>query len=94
MISTKQSNRIIYMQLLKMHKLPNVLGIIDEMPFSRKLKILKKLLLKFSNKEITIGLNEYKRNYIDVDRVNIFTIENILVGICEVIKNEKERNSL
>ena len=88
MTSIKQSNRIIYMQLLKMHKLPNVLGIIDEMPFSRKLRILKKLLLKFSNKEITIGLNEYKRNYIDVDRVNIFSIESILIGICKRIKGK------
>ena len=88
MISTKQSNRIIYMQLLKMHKLPNVLGIIDEMPFSRKVRILKKLLLKFSNKEIIIGLNEYKRNYIDVDRVNIFSTEGILIGICKRIKGK------
>ena len=42
MIPSKQSDRNIYIQLLKMHKLPNVLGIIDEMPFSRKLRILKR----------------------------------------------------
>ena len=88
MISSKQSDRNIYIQLLKMHKLPNVLGIIDEMPFSRKVRILKKLLLKFSNKEIIIGLNEYKRNYIDVDRVNIFSTEGILIGICKKIKEK------
>lgn len=88
MISSKQSDRTTYMQLLKMHKLPNILGIIDEMPFSRKLRILKKLLLKFSNKEIILGLNEYKRNYIDLDKVNIFSAEGILIGICKKIKEK------
>ena len=94
MISQKKQFRNDYNAILYYEKLPNVLGLVEELPYSRKLKIIEKLLRRYKKENIIVALEEYKNRYINIDRVNIFTIENILIGICEVIKNEEERNSL
>ena len=92
MISQKQQNRNDYIVLLTLENIPNILGLINELPYSRKLKILEKLLKKYNKNYIIVALEEYKRNYIYLDRVNIFTIENILIGICNILKNREKNN--
>ena len=92
MISQKKQFRNDYNALLHYEKLPNVLGLVEELPYSRKLKIIEKLLRKYKKENIIVALEEYKNRYINIDRVNIFTIENILIGLCEKRKKEENNN--
>ena len=92
MISQKKQFRNDYNAILYYKKLPNVLGLVEELPYSRKLKIIEKLLRRYKKENIIVALEEYKNRYIDIDRVNIFTIENILIGLCEKRKKEENNN--
>ena len=92
MISQKKQFRNDYNAILYYEKLPNVLGLVEELPYSRKLKIIEKLLRRYKKENIIVALEEYKNRYIDIDRVNIFTIENILIGLCEKRKKEENNN--
>ena len=92
MISQKKQFRNDYNAILYYEKLPNVLGLVEELPYSRKLKIIEKLLRKYKKENIIVALEEYKNRYINIDRVNIFTTENILVGLCEKRKKEENNN--
>ena len=92
MISQKKQFRNDYNAILYYEKLPNVLGLVEELPYSRKLKIIEKLLRRYKKENIIVALEEYKNRYINIDRVNIFTTENILVGLCEKRKKEENNN--
>ena len=92
MISQKKQFRNDYNAILYYEKLPNVLGLVEELPYSRKLKIIEKLLRRYKKENIIVALEEYKNRYTNIDRVNIFTTENILVGLCEKRKKEENNN--
>ena len=91
MIPKKQQARNDYNALILYESIPNVLGLIDEIPYSKKLKIIEKLVKRYNRKKIIIALNEYRERYINLNRINIFTIENILISMCEELRKEEEK---
>ena len=78
-----------YYKIIKDNNIPNVLVELVELPYSRKLKILNELLIKFELSVVKLALNLYKLNYIDVKRVNLFVVRNTLISICTNLKASK-----
>ena len=78
-----------YFSIIKEKNLPNVLGIIPEISYSKKLKILTDLLGRFDEYDVKIALNLYKQNYIDLHRVQILYLKNVLVSLCNDYKTKK-----
>lgn len=72
-----------YFDLLIKNNLPNTLGEIQELAYSKKIKIIEELLNKFELRKVKIALNMYKQNYIDIGRVDLMLIKNILKGLCK-----------
>jgi len=77
-----------YYSLIKEKSLPNVLGEILEVSYSKKISILEELLSRFDESVIKIALGIYKQNHVDINKINITRLKNELVG-CSlfVIKN-------
>lgn len=78
-----------YYKFISEHSLINGLKEII-WPYSSKLKVLQELSKRFSSKEINLALMAYKENYIDKNIVNMNTIKNVLIGLCN---KEKQNDS-
>lgn len=72
-----------YYKYLFDNYLSNYLDEIEDLSYSKKLKILKELKEKFSAESINRALVKYKMNYIDLKRVEIPKLKNILKGMCK-----------
>lgn len=75
--------RNFYYKFLFENHLLNYLDNIQELSYSKKLKILKSLMKTFSSEEVNKGLVKYYSNYILLNRVEILKLEGILKGLCK-----------
>lgn len=57
------------------------LSLIDEIPYSKKLKIVQNLCSRFTVLSINQAFNDYQINY--VKRIDLRIIEKILIGLCK-----------
>lgn len=73
-----------YYKFLFEQNVLNYLDEIEDLSYSRKLKILEKLKKFFSSEDINRGLIKYKNNYIDLKRAEIPKLENTLKGLCKI----------
>lgn len=81
-----------YYQTLQKNKLADILFEVKIIPYSSKNRILKELLNDYSPEQINMALNEYKINYIDLNRVEIFKLKNILKYYCKNFEEKSEKN--
>jgi hypothetical protein len=72
-----------YYKYLFENSIVNYLDSIEELSYSKKLQILKELTNKFSIESINKALIKYKQNYIEIGRVEIPKLKNILKGLCK-----------
>jgi hypothetical protein len=79
-----------YFNLLKSYQLQDTLSEIQGLSFSKKESILRDLLLKYPKEIINMSLADYKREYINIGRVNFIFIENQIKGICQRIHESME----
>ena len=78
-----------YFLLLKENRITNILGFLDDLSYTKKYKIIEKLLEKYSIDIINNCLYYYKHSYIDMKKVNYIYIDKVLVGICNRLVKEK-----
>ncbi|MCP4650337.1 MAG: hypothetical protein GY853_09710 [PVC group bacterium] len=77
-----------YYNIISEEKLPEVFVEITELSYTKKIEIILELLTKYDSTVVSNSLQEYKREYIDLKRVNIGRIKNQLMYLCK--KFEKE----
>ena len=71
-----------YYDLINQYNIFDTLAEIDELSYSAKIKLIQTLIDKqFSINAIKMALYEYKINYIDVQRINLITMTNIIEGL-------------
>lgn len=61
----------------------DTLSYLTDIPYSKKHKILENLYCKFSVDVINNTLREYQTNYINLHRVRLNIVENVLIGLCK-----------
>jgi len=74
-----------YYNLINKYNIHDIAILIAELSYSRLYNILLDLLYKF-NYDISLinkSLELYKTNYIDLNRVEIYKIRNILIYYCK-----------
>lgn len=76
-----------YYELIKTHQISDILSEITILPYSSKQRILETLLKKYPVQYINMALNRYLKEYIKIDRVDIFRLKNLLIYFCEEFKN-------
>ena len=74
-----------YFWIIEKHSIDDVLGELDNLPYSRKFQILQKLLLEFPRSVVNISLMKYKENYINKNRVDYIRMENMLKFYCKEV---------
>ncbi|HOE39292.1 MAG TPA: hypothetical protein PLY69_06905 [Bacteroidales bacterium] len=79
--------RSTYYSILSSNNLVDVLKSIPQLSYTRKVKILQRLLKEFEPKEINLALFDYKEQYIKLNRVNLLRLENTLLFLAK--KNRK-----
>ena len=79
-----------YYKFLNKTGIINFLDNIEELSYSKKLKILEELNKEFKAEEINKALVMYKKRYIDIGRVNLMSMKNILKGMCKIFKGENK----
>jgi len=72
-----------YNNLIKEKGISNILFYLTDLPYSYKLKILNKLLDKYTIEVLNVSLEEFYMRYILLNRIDNNRILNTLKGICE-----------
>ncbi len=71
-----------YYRLIQDRGINDVLYLIPEIPYSKKINILKELIKNFPVDVINRSLDTYKTEYIDLNRVLIYKLKNVLIYYC------------
>ena len=69
-----------YYAFLEKTRIRDLLSLIDEIPYSKKLSIVQNLYEKYNVSIINQAFNDYQQNYLY--RVDLRILENVLKGIC------------
>ena len=77
-----------YYKFLNKTGIINYLDNIEELSYSKKFIILENLYKEFNVEQINKALVMYKKRYIDIGRVNLLSLKNILKGMCNLFKEE------
>lgn len=77
-----------YISFIQQHHINDILHYIEDMSYSKKYKMLDNLCKKYSVHIINRALQIYKENYIDIQRVNLYIIENQINYICKQIQDK------
>jgi len=72
-----------YFAFISENNLVDILSQVQTIPYSLKLKYLIKLKDNFSVSILNRALDQYKKNYIDVGRVNEILIYNHIAYFCK-----------
>jgi len=72
-----------YNKLIREKGISDILHTLTDLPYSKKLSILNKLLDKYSVEVVNVSLEEFHMQYILLNRVYNSRILNTLKGICE-----------
>ena len=80
--------REIYYMMLKEFSLNDTLSNIPELPFTKKIKMLRILLENNKPESINMALIDYQINYINLKRVDLKIIMNVLKGLCNKYKKK------
>lgn len=70
-----------YLKFISDNNIPDVLSMIKDLPYSKKLEYVKWLLDEFGLTITNMTLLEYERQYIDIKRVNLLIMENVLKSL-------------
>ena len=79
-----------YYKFLNKTGIINYLDNITELSYSKKFIILENLYKEFNVEQINKALVMYKKRYIDIGRVNLLSLRNILKGMCNIFKENKK----
>lgn len=82
-----------YYQLIKEKGINDIFSYIEELPYSKKIQIIKELLNKYKSDTLNMALNDYYINYILIRRVDLSSIVGILKGLCKRNKRIEYINS-
>ena len=74
-----------YYKIIQVNELADILSEITIISYSFKQKILESLLELYSVQTINLALYEYKKNYIDLNRVNVIKLKNTLIYFCKIL---------
>lgn len=80
--------KVKYCNLIKKNSINNILLFITEISYSKKYNIINKLLNQYDFNTINKALNVYKLDYIDLNRIELIRIYQILKYYCERYKND------
>lgn len=72
-----------YYQFLKKYNIADILSEIEDISYTFKLNILKELIQSFSPEKINMALNNYKIDYINIERIDLFKLKNVLIFYCK-----------
>ena len=81
-------NQTDYYKYLQENKLIDIFSNIYQIKYSKKIEILKSLQEKYSIETINYALYLYEKDYIKLNRMEIYRIKNILKGLCKRIEND------
>jgi len=77
-----------YYILLQKYHIQDTLGRISTLSYSRKTAILVNLLSDYIPSIINMALNDYEVRYINIHRVDLKIIQNVLKGLCKKYKSQ------
>lgn len=80
-----------YYKLLNNNQVLDILYTIDDMPYSKKYKILEAVLEKYSSEIVNSALINYRDNYMNKGKYNLNFLKNTLLYLC---RKEKENEML
>lgn len=70
-----------YLKYISNNNIPDILSRIPDLKYSKKLEYVKWLFDTYGGMITNLTLLEYEREYIDIKRVNLFIIENVLKSL-------------
>jgi hypothetical protein len=76
-MSSKQE----YYKLLFENSLMNYLDLIEQLSYTQKLNLVKNILKNHSSRSLNLALQDLKGRYIDLGRIQIPMLKNLLIGL-------------
>ena len=80
-----------YLAFLLQHGIQDTLHAIEEMSYTKKMNLLKELLVDYEPEIINRALNIYETNYIKINRVSLYAIKGFMTGLCGGALADKQR---
>lgn len=78
-----------YYNFIGKNNILDILTEIDELSFSAKLSLIESLYTKFGTDKTNYALYEYKKNYMDSNRVELKKLKNVLNYFCKLYEKKR-----
>ena len=72
-----------YYKLISDNNIRDFFSLIPEMSYSKKTKILERLLREFHKDAVNMALNQYEQQYVNKNRVEIPYMDRVLRGLAK-----------